>query len=143
MTEKLPEKDQGQPDDAGGRVFRDPAPNLEEFRELSPNLRVALRSPVRRRILRVLGDGNGLFRLRDLREQAVGRAGALSAVHYHARVLEGCKAVRSRPAPEYGPCARHYSSLVSADPQVIRYLNLTRQGDGLSDSSRVDRAEGL
>ncbi len=87
------------------------------------DLLIALRHPLRRRILRLMGDGIVISPL----ELADRLDKSLSNVSYHVRVLAGCAAVTLvKTAPRRGSVQHFYCSTVEA-PWALEILERVGQ----------------
>ena len=99
---------------------------------LAPNLRRALDHPTRRRILRALNVSSGAQTLEALCD--VAPQASVSAIRYHAFVLEECGSVSVVVGrPHHGSPGYRYASNVADDGTVVEALRATQQLDDQAD----------
>jgi DNA-binding transcriptional ArsR family regulator len=101
-------------------------------RTLAPHLRRALDHPTRRRILRALNENGHAQTLETLSD--VAPSASVSAIRYHALVLEECGSISvSMALFRPGGPGPHYASNVADNRVVMEALRATRQLDDEPD----------
>ncbi len=104
---------------------------LELAELLAPEVEHALNHPLRRQILRTLGQSEKPRSAAEIVATGLPQA-ALAQVSYHAMVLESCDVIRvSEVVQDGGRSARRYTSNVVNDLQVVTVLGATEPLDHL------------
>lgn len=121
-------------DETGGRTKgRQPRLPLELAELLTPPLEHALNHPLRREVLRALHRSEGPRSASELVDVCQ-PATSVTALNYHAAVLERCDLVRVIENDVAGEgFNRRYASTVSEDVQIIAILGATEPLDRQSN----------
>lgn len=109
---------------------------------LEPKLQDALGHPLRREIVRALGDSKRPLSIAEL----VAQVGSVSAaeVSYHLQVLRRCEVVSGEGA-RLGGAGRHcsYGSLITGDADARSFLRATEQLDREQRRAAAQRSSRL